>query len=69
MGSNLADKLTVTSSVNDKIQFEVFKNNEKVPSLVISDDSEQVDFLKLQKMLEQRADALFELKETDERFI
>lgn len=69
MGSNLTDKLTVTSSVNDKIQFEVFKNNEKVPSLVISDDSEQVDFLKLQKMLEQRADALFELKETDERFI
>ena len=61
MGSNLTDKLTVTSSVNDKIQFEVFKNNEKVPSLVISDDSEQVDFLKLQKMLE--------LKETDERFI
>ena len=61
MSSNLADKLTVTSSVNDKIQFEVFKNNEKVPSLVISDDSEQVDFLKLQKMLE--------LKETDERFI
>lgn len=69
MSSNLIDKLTVTSSVNDKIQFEVFKNNEKVPSLVISDDSEQVDFLKLQKMLEQRADALFELKETDERFI
>lgn len=69
MSSNLTDKLTVTSSVNDKIQFEVFKNNEKVPSLVISDDSEQVDFLKLQKMLEQRADALFELKETDERFI
>lgn len=61
MSSNLVDKLTVTSSVNDKIQFEVFKNNEKVPSLVISDDSEQVDFLKLQKM--------FELKETDERFI
>lgn len=61
MGSNLTDKLTVTSSVNDKIQFEVFKNDEKVPSLVISDDSEQVDFLKLQKM--------FELKETDERFI
>lgn len=61
MSSNLSDKLTVTSSVNDKIQFEVFKNNEKVPSLVISDDSEQVDFLKLQKMLE--------LKETDERFI
>lgn len=61
MSSNLTDKLTVTSSVNDKIQFEVFKNNEKVPSLVISDDSEQVDFLKLQKMLE--------LKETDERFI
>ena len=61
MGSNLTDKLTVTGSVNDKIQFEVFKNNEKVPSLVISDDSEQVDFLKLQKM--------FELKETDERFI
>ena len=50
MSSNLTDKLTVTSSVNDKIQFEVFKNNEKVPSLVISDDSEQVDFLKLQKM-------------------
>lgn len=69
MSSNLTDKLTVTSSVNDKIQFEVFKNNEKVPSLVISDDSEQVDFLKLQKMLEQRVDALFELKETDERFI
>ena len=69
MSSDLTDKLTVTSSVNDKIQFEVFKNNEKVPSLVISDDSEQVDFLKLQKMLEQRADALFELKETDERFI
>lgn len=69
MSSNLTDKLTVTSSVNDKIQFEVFKNDEKVPSLVISDDSEQVDFLKLQKMLEQRADALFELKETDERFI
>ena len=69
MSSNLTDKLTITSSVNDKIQFEVFKNNEKVPSLVISDDSEQVDFLKLQKMLEQRADALFELKETDERFI
>lgn len=69
MSSNLTDKLTVTSSVNDKIQFEVFKNNENVPSLVISDDSEQVDFLKLQKMLEQRADALFELKETDERFI
>ena len=61
MSSNLTDKLTVTSSVNDKIQFEVFKNNEKVPSLVISNDSEQVDFLKLQKMLE--------LKETDERFI
>ena len=61
MSSNLTDKLTVTSSVDDKIQFEVFKNNEKVPSLVISDDSEQVDFLKLQKMLE--------LKETDERFI
>ena len=61
MSSNLTDKLTVTSSVNDKIQFEVFKNNENVPSLVISDDSEQVDFLKLQKMLE--------LKETDERFI
>ena len=61
MSSNLTDKLTVTSSVNDKIQFEVFKNNEKVRSLVISDDSEQVDFLKLQKMLE--------LKETDERFI
>lgn len=61
MSSNLTDKLTVTSSVNDKIQFEVFKNNEKVPSLVISDDPEQVDFLKLQK--------LFELKETDERFI
>ena len=61
MSSNLTDKLTVTSSVNDKIQFEVFKNNEKVPSLVISDDPEQVDFLKLQKM--------FELKETDERFI
>lgn len=61
MGSTLTDKLTVTSSVNDKIQFEVFKNNEKVPSLVISDDSEQVDFSKLQKM--------FELKETDERFI
>ena len=61
MSSDLTDKLTVTSSVNDKIQFEVFKNNEKVPSLVISDDSEQVDFLKLQKMLE--------LKETDERFI
>ena len=61
MSSNLTDKLTVTSSVNDKIQFEVFKNNEKVPSLVISDDSEQVDFLKLQKILE--------LKETDERFI
>ena len=61
MSSNLTDKLTVTSSVNDKIQFEVFKNNEKVPSLVISDDSEQVDFLKLQQM--------FELKETDERFI
>ena len=61
MSSNLTDKLTVTSSVNDKIQFEVFKNNEKVPSLVISDDSEQVDFLKLQKMLD--------LKETDERFI
>ena len=61
MSSNLTDKLTITSSVNDKIQFEVFKNNEKVPSLVISDDSEQVDFLKLQKMLE--------LKETDERFI
>lgn len=61
MSSNLNDKLTVTSSVNDKIQFEVFKNDEKVPSLVISDDSEQVDFLKLQKM--------FELKETDERFI
>ena len=61
MSSNLTDKLTVTSSVNDKIQFEVFKNNEKVPSLVISYDSEQVDFLKLQKMLE--------LKETDERFI
>ena len=61
MSANLTDKLTVTSSVNDKIQFEVFKNNEKVPSLVISDDSEQVDFLKLQKM--------FELKETDERFI
>ena len=61
MSSNLTDKLTVTSSVNDKIQFEVFKNDEKVPSLVISDDSEQVDFLKLQKMLE--------LKETDERFI
>ena len=60
MSSNLTDKLTVTSSVNDKIQFEVFKNNEKVPSLVISDDSEQVDFLKLQKMFE---------KETDERFI
>ena len=69
MSATLTDKLTVTSSVNDKIQFEVFKNNEKVPSLVISDDSEQVDFLKLQKMLEQRADALFELKETDERFI
>ena len=61
MSSNLTDKLTVTSSVNDKIQFEVFKNDEKVPSLVISDDSEQVDFLKLQKM--------FELKEKDERFI
>lgn len=61
MSSDLTDKLTITSSVNDKIQFEVFKNNEKVPSLVISDDSEQVDFLKLQKMLE--------LKETDERFI
>lgn len=61
MSSDLTDKLTVTSSVNDKIQFEVFKNNENVPSLVISDDSEQVDFLKLQKMLE--------LKETDERFI
>lgn len=61
MSSNLTDKLTVTSSVNDKIQFEVFKNDEKVPSLVISDDLEQVDFLKLQKM--------FELKETDERFI
>lgn len=61
MSSNLTDKLTVTSSANDKIQFEVFKNDEKVPSLVISDDSEQVDFLKLQKM--------FELKETDERFI
>lgn len=61
MSSTLTDKLTVTSSVNDKIQFEVFKNNEKVPSLVISDDSEQVDFSKLQKM--------FELKETDERFI
>ena len=61
MSATLTDKLTVTSSVNDKIQFEVFKNNEKVPSLVISDDSEQVDFLKLQKM--------FELKETDERFI
>lgn len=60
MSSNLADKLTVTSSVNDKIQFEVFKKDEKVPSLVISDDSEQVDFLKLQKMFE---------KETDERFI
>lgn len=61
MGSTLTDRLTVTSSVNDKIQFEVFKNNEKVPSLVISDNSEQVDFSKLQKM--------FELKETDERFI
>ena len=61
MSSNLTDKLTVTSSVNDKIQFEVFKNNENAPSLVISDDSEQVDFSKLQKMLE--------LKETDERFI
>ena len=61
MSSNLTDKLTVTSSVNDKIQFEVFSNNEKFPSLVISDDSEQVDFLKLQNM--------FELKETDERFI
>ena len=60
MSSNLTDKLTVTSSVNDKIQFEVFKKDEKVPSLVISDDSEQVDFLKLQKMFE---------KETDERFI
>ena len=60
MSSNLDDKLTVTSSVNDKIQFEVFKKDEEVPSLVISDDSEQVDFLKLQKMFE---------KETDERFI
>lgn len=60
MSSNLTDKLTVTSSANDKIQFEVFKNDEKVPSLVISDDSEQVDFLKLLKIFE---------KETDERFI
>lgn len=60
MSSNLTDKLTVTSSVNDKIQFEVFKKDEKEPSLVISDDSEQVDFLKLQKMFE---------KGTDERFI
>lgn len=60
MSSTLVDKLTVTSSVNDKIQFEVFKKDEKEPSLVISDDSEQVDFLKLQKMFE---------KETDERFI
>ena len=56
MSSNLTDKLTVTSSVNDKIQFEVFKKDEKVPSLVISDDSEQVDFLKLQNMFDKLED-------------